>query len=49
MVLSLGITLFTGVSAAGAHLIFGFQRGALIRGRRSFEGGALSSKYGILF
>ena len=34
------ITVFTRVSARGTHLIFGFQRGALIRGRRSFEGGA---------
>ena len=28
------------MSARGAHLIFGFQKGALIRGRRSSEGGA---------
>ena len=32
-------TIFTRVSARGAHLIFGFQRGVLIQGRRSFEGG----------
>ena len=34
-------TVFTRVSTRGAHLIFGFQRGALIRGRHSFEGGTL--------
>ena len=30
-------TVFTRVSARGAHLILISQRGALIRGRRSFE------------
>ena len=40
-------TVFTRVSAREAHLILSSQTGALIRGRRSFEGGALSSKYGI--
>ena len=33
-------TGFTHVSARGAHLILSSQRGALIRGTRSFEGGA---------
>ena len=33
-------TVFTRVSARGAHLILSSQRGAFIRGRRSFEGGA---------
>ena len=37
----MGNTVFTRVSARGAHLIVSSQRGgALIRGRRSFEGGA---------
>ena len=34
------ITVFTRVSVRGAHLILSSQRGALIRERRSFEGGA---------
>ena len=34
-------TVFTRVSARGAHLVLSSQRGALIRGRRSFEGGLL--------
>ena len=34
------VTVFTRVSARGAHLILSSQRGALIRGRRSFEEGA---------
>ena len=33
-------TVFTQVSARGAHLILSSQRGALIRWRHSFEGGA---------
>ena len=33
-------TVFTRVSARGAHFILSFQRGALVRGRCSFEGGA---------
>ena len=32
-------TVFTQVSAQGAHLILSSQRGALIRGKCSFEGG----------
>ena len=31
---------FTQVSARGTHLILSSQRGALIRGKHSFEGGA---------
>ena len=33
-------TVFTRVSARAAHLILSSQTGVLIRGRRSFEGGA---------
>ena len=33
-------TVFTRVSALGAHLVLSSQRGTLIWGRRSFEGGA---------
>ena len=33
-------TVFTRVTARGAHSILSSQRGVLIRGRRSFEGGA---------
>ena len=33
-------TIFSRVSAWGVHLILGSQRGALIRGGRSFKGGA---------
>ena len=32
-------TVFTRMSAQGAHLILSSQRGALIQGRHSFEGG----------
>ena len=38
-------TVFTRVSARGAHLIFGFQRGALIRGRRSFKKSSTQQYY----
>ena len=38
-------TVFTRVSARGAHLIFGFQRGALIRGRHSFKKSSTQQYY----
>ena len=37
---SYGSTVFTRVSTWGAHLILSSQRGALIQGRCSLEGGA---------